>query len=255
MSTSMDGAWVGTWRPHRPRGLISAQFPRPGPQYFIPGTTGYLGHNPTKVRAPAYSFRGTKWPLAESCGPGPCYFVEPDITRKGKYVPPGSNLPGRIMTPTTVTPGPSDYRTEEANRQIFNVPPVHSMAFRREHLQSGLRPGPTTYTLPRMMGPNLVYTSASPCYSVRRRCQRGSYDEDLAKTPGPAALPRVAVDAYKTRVPAYTMAAQIKHGEGKAAKPGPADYNVGRVTLIKPQAPASTFGIRHSPYTTPLMVE
>ncbi|XP_015706511.1 outer dense fiber protein 3-like isoform X1 [Coturnix japonica] len=216
---------------------------------------GYLGHNPTKVRAPAYSFRGTKWPLAESCGPGPCYFVEPDITRKGKYVPPGSNLPGRIMTPTTVTPGPSDYRTEEANRQIFNVPPVHSMAFRREHLQSGLRPGPTTYTLPRMMGPNLVYTSASPCYSVRRRCQRGSYDEDLAKTPGPAALPRVAVDAYKTRVPAYTMAAQIKHGEGKAAKPGPADYNVGRVTLIKPQAPASTFGIRHSPYTTPLMVE
>lgn len=36
----MDGAWVGTWRPHRPRGLISAQFPSPGPQYSIPGTTG-----------------------------------------------------------------------------------------------------------------------------------------------------------------------------------------------------------------------
>uniref|UniRef100_A0A803XL54 Uncharacterized protein n=1 Tax=Meleagris gallopavo TaxID=9103 RepID=A0A803XL54_MELGA len=33
----MDGAWVGTWRPHRPRGLISAQFPSPGPQYSIPG--------------------------------------------------------------------------------------------------------------------------------------------------------------------------------------------------------------------------
>uniref|UniRef100_A0A803YF90 Uncharacterized protein n=1 Tax=Meleagris gallopavo TaxID=9103 RepID=A0A803YF90_MELGA len=27
----MDGAWVGTWRPHRPRGLISAQSPAPGP--------------------------------------------------------------------------------------------------------------------------------------------------------------------------------------------------------------------------------
>ena len=36
----MDEAWVGTWRPHRPRGLISAQFPSPGPQYSIPGTTG-----------------------------------------------------------------------------------------------------------------------------------------------------------------------------------------------------------------------
>ncbi|XP_040506242.1 outer dense fiber protein 3-like isoform X2 [Gallus gallus] len=77
----------------------------------------------------------------------------------------------------------------------------------------------------------------------------------LLQTPGPAALPKVPVDAYKTRAPAYTMAARPKAGEGKAAKPGPADYSVGRVTLIKPQAPASTFGIRHSLYTTPLIVE
>ncbi|XP_019466489.1 outer dense fiber protein 3-like [Meleagris gallopavo] len=73
----------------------------------------------------------------------------------------------------------------------------------------------------------------------------------LLQTPGPAALPKVAVDAYKTRAPAYTMAARPKPAEGKAAKPGPADYSVGRVTLIKPQAPASTFGIWHSLYTTP----
>ena len=36
----MDGAWVGTWRPHRPRGPIMAQFTSPGPKYSIPGTTG-----------------------------------------------------------------------------------------------------------------------------------------------------------------------------------------------------------------------
>lgn len=36
----MDGAWVGTWRPHRPRGLITAHFTSPGPKYSIPGTTG-----------------------------------------------------------------------------------------------------------------------------------------------------------------------------------------------------------------------
>ncbi|XP_072206990.1 ciliary microtubule associated protein 1A-like [Excalfactoria chinensis] len=216
---------------------------------------GYVGHSPTKDRAPAYTFRGTKRPAAESCGPGPCYFVQPAITRNGKYVVPGSNLQGRTMTHTTVTPGPSDYRTEAANRQIFHLPPIQSMAFRRELLQTGLRPGPGTYTLPRLMGPNTAYTSASPCYSARTRCQRGSYDEDLAKTPGPAALPKVAVDAYKTRAPAYTMAAQLKPGEGKAAKPGPADYSIGRVTLIKPQAPACTFGIHHSLYTTPLIVE
>uniref|UniRef100_A0A669QNW1 Outer dense fiber of sperm tails 3 n=1 Tax=Phasianus colchicus TaxID=9054 RepID=A0A669QNW1_PHACC len=102
-------AWVGTWRPHRPRGLISAQFPSPGPQYSIPGTTGFVGHSPTKARAPAYTFRGTKPPAAESCGPGPCYFVEPAISRNGKYVAPSAHLHGRPMTETTVTPGPSEY--------------------------------------------------------------------------------------------------------------------------------------------------
>ena len=36
----MDGAFVGTWRPHRPRGPIMAQFTSPGPKYSIPGATG-----------------------------------------------------------------------------------------------------------------------------------------------------------------------------------------------------------------------
>ncbi|OXB50991.1 hypothetical protein ASZ78_007410, partial [Callipepla squamata] len=76
----------------------------------------------------------------------------------------------------------------------------------------------------------------------------------LLQTPGPAAFPTVAVDAYKTRAPAYTMGSQPKAG-AKAVKPGPADYNIGRVTLIKPQAPACTFGIRHSIYTAPLITE
>lgn len=70
---------------------------------------GYVGHSPTKARAPAYTFRGTKPPAAESCGPGPCYFVEPAITRNGKYVAPGAHLRGRPTTETTVTPGPSEY--------------------------------------------------------------------------------------------------------------------------------------------------
>ncbi|XP_021244504.1 LOW QUALITY PROTEIN: outer dense fiber protein 3-like [Numida meleagris] len=187
----MDGAWVGTWRPHRPRGLISAQFPSPGPQYAIPATTGYVGHSPTKARAPAYTFRGTKPPAAESCGPGPCYFVEPAMTRNGKYVAPCAHLRGRPKTETTVTPGPSDYRTEAANRHVFKCPPVQSMAFRREPFQTDRTPGPGTYTLPRLMGPNTAYTSASPCYSMRGRSQRGRFDEDLAKTPGPAALPKL----------------------------------------------------------------
>ncbi|OXB51258.1 hypothetical protein ASZ78_010449, partial [Callipepla squamata] len=98
-----------------------------------------------------------------------------------------------------------DYCIEAANRHVFKCPPVQSMAFRREPIRTDRPPGPGTYKLPRLLGPNTVYTSASPCYSLRGRSQRGRFDEDLAKTPGPAAFPTVAVDAYKTRAPAYTM--------------------------------------------------
>lgn len=70
---------------------------------------GFVGHSPTKARAPAYTFRGTKPPAAESCGPGPCYFVQPAITRNGKHVAPSAHLCGRPTTKTTVTPGPSEY--------------------------------------------------------------------------------------------------------------------------------------------------
>uniref|UniRef100_A0A8B9PMP8 Outer dense fiber of sperm tails 3 n=1 Tax=Apteryx owenii TaxID=8824 RepID=A0A8B9PMP8_APTOW len=132
----MHRAWVGTWKPHRPRGPIMAQFTSPGPKYSIPGTTGYLKHDPTKKQAPAYTCSGAKPPVKEGCSPGP-----------------------------------------------------------------------GTYTIPRVMGPNTVYTTASPCYSMKWRSKPGLSEKDLCK-----------------------------------------------VTLTKPQAPAITFGIRHSKYTAPLIL-
>ncbi|OXB51370.1 hypothetical protein ASZ78_008070, partial [Callipepla squamata] len=131
---------------------------------------------------------------------------------------------------------PGDYCIEAANRHVFKCPPVQSMAFRQEPIRTDRPPGPGTYKLPRLLGPNTVYTSASPCYSLRGRSQRGRFDEDLAKTPGPAAFPTVAVDAYKTRAPAYTMGSQPKAG-AKAVKPGPADYNIGRVRQLLSSPP------------------
>ncbi|XP_065590265.1 LOW QUALITY PROTEIN: ciliary microtubule associated protein 1A-like [Cyrtonyx montezumae] len=150
----------------------------------------------------------------------------------------------------------SDYCIEAASRHIFKCPPVPSVAFWREPIWTDRTPGPGTYTLPRLIGPNTAYTSASPCYSLTGRSQHGRFDDDLAKTPGPVAFPRVAVDAYRTHGRPYSMGGRPKPGAAKAAKPGPADYSVGRgVTLIKPQAPACTFGIRHSMYITPLITE
>lgn len=38
--------WVGTWRPHRPRGPIAALHRGPGPKYKLPPNTGSKGGYP-----------------------------------------------------------------------------------------------------------------------------------------------------------------------------------------------------------------
>ncbi|NWX06726.1 ODF3A protein, partial [Caloenas nicobarica] len=96
--------------------------------------------------------------------------------------------------------------------------------------------GPGTYTLPRVLGPNTAHTSASPCYSMKSRSQRDRYDADLAKTPGPAALPKIDLDVFKTRAPGYSMGSRTQLRD-KTVKPGPADYRTGRVRQ-PPSAPA-----------------
>ncbi|XP_075345032.1 ciliary microtubule associated protein 1A-like [Mycteria americana] len=249
----MDGAWVGTWRPHRPRGPIMAQFTSPGPKYSIPGTTGYLDHNPTKTKAPAYTFRGAKTPVADSCSPGSRYYVPPSITRNGKYVAPAQHICGLPKIKTEITPGPSDYSTDKANKHLYKCTPAQSMAFRHKAVKTDQSPGPGTYTLPRLVGPNTAYTHASPCYSLKGKSKHRGFAEDFSKTPGPVAFPKVEQDVYKKRAPMYTMGNKSRLGGNKTVKPGPADYCLGKVTLIKPQAPAPTFGLRHSLYTAPLI--
>nr|XP_025973567.1 outer dense fiber protein 3 [Dromaius novaehollandiae] len=251
----MYRAWVGTWKPHRPRGPVMAQFTSPGPKYSIPGTTGYLKHDPTKKQAPAYTWGRAKPPAKEDCSPGPCYHVGSSTTRTGRHVAPGYTMCGRPKVTTEITPGPGDYSLEKSKNHIYKCAPAHSMSFRHETTDVDITPGPDAYTVPRVMGPNTAYTAASPCYSMKWRSKLGLCEEDLCKTPGPAAYRKTELDVYKTRAPKYTIGTHSKPIEDEAVKPGPADYYIGKVTLTKPQAPAVSFGIRHSKYTTPLILD
>ncbi|XP_038036414.2 uncharacterized protein [Anas platyrhynchos] len=122
-----------------------------------------------------------------------------------------------------------DYHTETSNKHVFKCPPVQSMAFRHEAFRADRPPGPGTYTLPRLMGPNTAYTTASPCYSMKWKSKHDRFDADLSKTPGPAAFPKIEVDTYKRRAPIYTMGAQTRIGGDRTIKPGPADYRTGKV--------------------------
>ncbi|OWK62009.1 Outer dense fiber protein 3 [Lonchura striata] len=284
LATSMEGRWVGTWRPHPRRGPILAEFSTPGPKYWIPGSTGkptssggHMAHDPTKDRAPAYSFRGTKAPSTETCSPGPRYFIHPSITKSGNTKPSAHVLNGIQIAPDRKQAGlnttsslacipsftsfllvsfsvPGDYTTDPANKHVYYKAPANSLAFRPKDIKGSRTPGPGAYTLPRVLGPHTAYTHAEPCYSMKGKSQYQSCFHDLAMTPGPAAFAKVDMDFYKTRAPKYTMGLKIKMA-GKDRIPGPADYKMGKVSLIKARDPAYTFGVRHSVYKASLIPE
>ncbi|NWX39179.1 ODF3A protein, partial [Steatornis caripensis] len=106
MSTN---GWVGSWRPHRPRGPIAALYSGPGPKYGLPTNVGYRLHDPSRYRAPAYSFGMRAEGRQEYRSPGPVYMLSPRITTKGKDGTPAFSVYGRPhdLTPFH-TPGPGE---------------------------------------------------------------------------------------------------------------------------------------------------
>lgn len=128
--------WVGTWRPHRPRGPIAALCGSPGPKYALPGLTGtmkivtwpfsiiiiimivtysvcplfnkgFSNHDPTKCKAPMFSIGSHHKQANLNCSPGPKYLMQSSITRKGRDGTPAFSLYNRRKEPRlSQTPGP-----------------------------------------------------------------------------------------------------------------------------------------------------
>ncbi|XP_042303132.1 outer dense fiber protein 3 [Sceloporus undulatus] len=202
-----NGAWVGTWRPHRPRGPIMAQYTGPGPKYYVQGATGYVSHIPTKRKAPAYSMHGSRPSLSKDCSPGP-YYVQSSMTNRGRKSAPAYSMGSRPRVKVEVTPGPGDYSPEKSHKIIYKSAPVHSLSFRTHGAKVDSTPGPNTYVIPEVFGPHAVGKSSSPSYSMARKSMLGCFHEDLHK-----------------------------------------------VSLVRSCAPVVSFGIKHSDYTTPLIVD
>ncbi len=60
---------------------------------------------------------------------------------------------------------------------------------------------------------------------------------------------------YKQEPPHYSMIARNEMPGDTTQKPGPGNYSPEKVWLHKQQAPGYSFGIRHSAYEAPLIVE
>ncbi|XP_021073046.1 outer dense fiber protein 3B [Mus pahari] len=243
--------WVGTWRPHRPRGPIAALSRGPGPKYKLPTNTGYKLHDPSRPRAPAFSF-GSRPPLRHAtCGPGPSYLVPARMTVRGTVGSPAFSIYGRLShTAPVLTPGPGRYFPERAGNVTYPSAPRHTIAPRNWGILSKQEtPGPGSYTVPSLLGSRVISKVSAPTYSIYSRSPVGSCFEDLSKTPGPCAYHVVNPMIYKTRAPQFTMLGRTLPPRENTKKPGPASYSVD-----KHQKPRGwSFGIKHSDYLAPMI--
>ncbi|XP_025030969.1 outer dense fiber protein 3B [Python bivittatus] len=249
MSTDV---WVGSWRPHRPRGPIAALYSSPGPKYGLPTNVGYQQHDPSRYRAPAYSIGSRRFQTLESCSPGPSYMVPTNMTMRGKDWIPAFSIYGRPRDVAPFrTPGPGRYSPEKAGKLAYPNAPNYSLASRTKDFHNDQTPGPAAYGLPPMIGPKVIGKSSAPNYSIFGRSAIGSFYEDLSRTPGPCNYRVVDPSIYKNRPPHYSILARNMLPGDNTTIPGPGAYSPEKHAQLR----GLTFGIRHSDYVAPLIVD
>jgi len=243
----------------KPRGPIAAMFGSPGPVYGLPGLVGHPAHDPRSVhnRNPSYSFgvKHGKW--RDEAGPGPCYYPDSKQYRDGRDGTPHYSLYGRNKDLAGFkTPGPGAYAPEGSGPQSKGMPPAYSFGTRHAARRTDQTPGPNAYQLDSMMG-NTVRSGKrqAPVFSLRGKNNVGSFCEDHARTPGPGAYLPKSADVYKNKSPQYSLTGRNGMPGDTTQKPGPGTHSPERVYVTKRSAPNFSFGIRHSQYEAPMIID
>ncbi|XP_054475786.1 outer dense fiber protein 3-B [Anoplopoma fimbria] len=248
-------AWVGTWRPHKPRGPIAALYGSPGPKYALPGLTGISKHDPTKYKAPMFSFGKRHDHKSDTESPGPTYLIPSNVTRVGRDGTPAFSLHSRPKEPQIFrVPGPGKYSPENSEKLLFRSAPAYSLSERCKDVSNFQTPGPASYSLPSVLGHNTVVTSSAPTFSFCGRSNNGSFHEDLKKTPGPAAYNVVDPRIYTQKPPQFSMTGRNFPPGETTKKPGPGAHCPEQVTFTRAKAPSFSFGLRHSEFLSPLII-
>ena len=129
--------------------------------------------------------------------------MKDEITRVGKegsakYTQLGRRKESRAFK----TPGPGRYENHRCHPQgkLFIVTkrailslflgeihfPKYSMGSRTKYRKCDAYPAANSYSLPQLIGPKIPSKPASNAYSMTSRRSIGSFDQDLARTPGAA---------------------------------------------------------------------
>lgn len=243
----------------KPRGPIAAMYSSPGPCYQLPGLTGQNTHDPRSVhgKGPAYPFGVRHGKFRDDCSPGPMYYPNTKYSRNGMDGTPHYSLYSRQKDGQQFkTPGPGAYSPEASGPSAHYRHPTYQFGIRHRSKRTDNTPAPNGYTLPHMIGKTVQSSkNQAPCYSLTGRSNVGAFCEDLAKAPGPGTYNCTENSVYKDKAPHYSMTSRNVMPGDTTQKPGPGAHSPETVKINKRQQPQFSFGIRHSQYTAPLIVE
>ncbi|XP_040586164.1 outer dense fiber protein 3-like protein 1 [Mesocricetus auratus] len=239
--------------------VVMATIKGPGPaKYLRPSCTGYIDHDPSMFQEPAYSLhaRHTEKRIIDTYSPGPCYILDPKVTRFGMSTCPQVPMEEHISNiRISATPDPCHYKAEKINPPGERTAPQYTFGYRCPYRVMDPNPAPNRYQLPLSLGPNIPVLRAAPCSSLASSNKNWFYKENIAGGPGPAMRARPEPSVYQNRSPVFSMAKRIAYPLDHTLRPGPGSHNVQLVTMHKPRIPAFTMGTKHSPHLCPLIVD
>ncbi|XP_078235221.1 protein CIMAP1D [Pogona vitticeps] len=240
--------------------MIAARETGPGPgRYSLPPTIGFINHDYTRFASPAYSFhqRLSNSIHVKDSSPGPCYYVEPELTRFGRTRGPSYSMLSRAKPRASFpqSPGPATYSPERAPPASWQRAPSFSIGSRTKCPVVDAVPSPNSYTLPSLLGPRVPIKPSSPGFTISGCNTRGSYSEDLSQTPGPGCYNTTDPSVYLCRPPAFSMLGRTTKPTSPFHTPGPGAHSPEKVRVHKKRAPSYSLGVRHSDYLMPLMTE
>lgn len=243
----------------KPRGPIQGMYKSPGPAtYALPDMVGSSRHDPRSVhyKNPSYSFGTRHGKFTDDASPGPCYLPQSKIYRSGKDGTPHYSLYARHRELSCFNvPGPGAYSPQSAGQTAHFRHPAYSFGSRTRQRKNDNTPAPNTYTLDNMVGRTVQSVKIqAPFYTMRPKTT-GGFSEDLSKTPGPGTYNTAIPDITKNKAPLYSMTSRNMMPGDSTTKPGPGAHSPEKVYMNKRAAPNFSFGIRHSEYMAPLIVD
>ncbi|XP_049864788.1 outer dense fiber protein 3-like isoform X1 [Schistocerca gregaria] len=217
--------------------------------YMLPPLIGFKNHDATKYRNPAYTISGYIKPIDKRLSPGPCYGLERNFTQHGRDGIPAYTMAAHIKPLSTCrVPGPGAYWVERVPPMKEDRAPVYTMKSRTKQRPGDKIPGPNTYGLPPYIGPRIPNKTSFPAYTMTGKPIELKRD----RMPGPCAYTPVSLNIFKKKYPQYTLIGRNYPPGDKSKIPGPLAYNP--MYRVQTNPPRFSFGIKHSPYTTPIIL-